>query len=157
MRIGFFDVVTASVEGMYAPSGYSNSSASYIEFTIGAGLSSPAFRLYLFECFIHLHYMETLYIDRSSAKDDQRFKDFLISVPVKFNFKFFSQQGAVWTAPVYSRNELYLIQEDDRQIRVDNFGYALGVEALFIKHIYLNTNILYSNYFQFRFIIGYRF
>lgn len=155
-RLGLYNIITLSAEGMIWPVNSKNNypSESFLNYNLGFGLSSSSINLSILEIFLHIHYLENLYLNRSEQKSDKRFKNLLIGLPFRYEI---AKTFKVWVAPVYVWNESEYF-ESQTFIRSKNLpGIAFGLDALLFKHVYFNLNGVYTDYFQPNIVAGYRF
>jgi hypothetical protein len=155
-RLGLYDVISISLETMVWPVNSSKNypGESFLNYTLGIGLSSQLINLFIFEIFIDIHYLENMYLDRSDQKSDKRFRDLLVGTPIRFQFL---KSYTIWLAPVYVWNESEYFEDQTYTRSSNSLGVSIGVDALLFKHLYLNFNTIYAEYFKPRLTVGYRF
>lgn len=155
-RIGLYDIVTFSVEAMLLPVTSSSNypGESYLNYTFGIALSSPTLDFYIFDLFINIHYLDNLYLDRSEQKNDKRFRDIDITVPVRYRFL---NQYSLWIGPFYNWNAADYFEDQTNSQDSQSLGFSFGADALLFDHIYLNLNIRYLDKALPNIVVGYRF
>jgi hypothetical protein len=155
-RLGLYDIITVSVEGMVWPVNSSNNypGGSFLNYALGISLSSPSIQLLFLELFLHMHYLENLYLDRSEQKSDKRFRNLLFGIPIRFKIV---KSFTIWLAPVYVWNESEYFEDQTYSRSLKSPGVSIGLDALLFEHFYLNFNTIYTDYFQPHIIAGYRF
>ena len=156
IRMGIFDYITLSAEGMVWPVSSSNNAPgeSFLNYTFGLGLSSPKIKLSFFDFFIHFHYLDNLYLDRSSLKHDKRFRDLKIGIPLRYHFQ---KEYAIWLAPVYIWNVSAYIEEQTYTRSINSAGISVGLDAFFYEHIYINLSLSYTEHILPGINAGFRF
>jgi hypothetical protein len=154
--MGLYNVLTLSVEAMVWPVNSSKNypGESFINYTLGLTLSSPAIKLLFLEVYLNIHYLENMYLDRSDQKYDKRFRDVILGIPFRYKF---SKLFAIWLGPVYVWNESNYFEDQTYNRSTNTSGISLGLDALIAKHIYLNLNIRFADYSLPNIIAGYRF
>jgi hypothetical protein len=132
-RLGLYDIITVSVEGMVWPVSSSNNypGGSFLNYAL-----------------------ENLYLDRSEQKSDKRFLNLLFGIPIRLKIV---KSFTIWLAPVYVWNESEYFEDQTHSRSLKSPGVSIGLDALLFKHIYLNFNTIYTDYFQPHIIAGYRF
>jgi len=155
-RLGLYNVITASVEGMIWPVNSTNNypGESFLNYTIGFGISSASINLSKLEIFFQIHYLENLYLDRSEQKSDKRFKDLLFGIPIRYEI---IKAFTIWVAPVYVWKDSEYFESQTYKKSKNAPGISFGLDMLLFKHIYLNINGEYSDYFQPNVVVGFRF
>jgi hypothetical protein len=155
-RVGLYDIITLSAEGMMWPvnSSINYPGGSYYNYTFGFGFSSPTSKLLIFDIYLNFHYLHNLYLDISVQKSDKRFRKVMIGAPIRVRIL---KSIALWMAPVYVWYQATYF-EDQTYTRSSQLpGVSIGLDALLFKHFYLNINTIYTDYFQPQVIAGYRF
>jgi hypothetical protein len=155
-RMGLYDIITSSVEFMIWPVTSSSNypGESFLNYTFGMSLSTPSINLIILDAFINLHYLENMYLDRSEQKNDKRFREIQIALPFRYQLL---KHYAIWIAPVYLWNNSVYFEGQDFSRSRDTAGISFGLDALLFKHIYVNLNIQYTNYYLPNIVAGYRF
>lgn len=155
-RMGVYDILSLAVESMVWPvnSGSNYPGESFLNYTLGMTLASPNIRILLFDAFVNIHYLQNMYLDQSVQKKDKRFINIVISVPFRYQFY---KRYAIWIAPAYLWNESDYLEDRTYSRLKDSAGILFGADALFLKHIYLNLNVTYTDYFLPNIVAGYRF
>jgi hypothetical protein len=155
-RMGVYDILSLAVEFMVWPV---NSASNYpgeafLNYTLGMTLSSTNIRILFFDAYVNIHYLQNTYLDQSDQKKDKRFSNMVISVPFRYQFY---KRYAIWIAPAYNWNESDYFEDQTYSRLKDSAGIIFGADALFFKHIYLNLNVIYTDYFLPNIVAGYRF
>jgi hypothetical protein len=155
-RMGLFDIITFSTEFMIWPVTSSSNypGESFLNYTLGASLSSPRIKLIFLDLFLNMHYLENMYLDRSNQKNDKRFREVQIALPLRFRFL---KQYAIWVAPVHIWTESEYFEDQTYSRSTDSPGISFGLDALLFKHVYVNLNISYTDYYLPNIVAGYRF
>jgi hypothetical protein len=155
-RAGVFDMVTVLAEGMVWPvSSESNyPGESFLNYTFGLALSSRSIVLLDFDIFLHIYYLDNLYLDRSDSKNDKQFRDLLLALPVRYHFL---KKYSIWFAPVYSWNDAAYFEDQTYTRSNKSGGVSFGFDALFYEHVYLNLGFTYIEYFLPGISAGFRF
>jgi len=155
-KFGLYDIVTLSVEGMVLPvtSKSNYPGQSYLNYTFGIALSSPTIDFFVFDLYLNIHYLDNLYLDRSDQKNDKRFRNVQVDLPIRYRLM---KHYTVWIGPLYNWNETNYFK-DQTYFRSNNSpGITFGVDALLFKHIYLNITVRYIDSFLPNMVAGFRF
>lgn len=155
-RMGLYDIVTFSVEGMVWPVNSSSNypGESFLNYTLGMTITSPSVEVLLFDIYTNLHYLENMYLDRSDQKYDKRFRDISIGIPIRYQF---AKNYAIWFAPLYLWSESIYFEDQQYNRSTDRSGLSFGLDVRIIQHIYLNINLKYTDYFLPNIVAGFRF
>jgi hypothetical protein len=158
-RIGFYDVLSVSTEGMLftVSSPSRHSSGSFWNLTMGLGLSSISYKISYFNISFHIHYLENLYIDRSEEKSDKRFRNMLVGIPLRYRITKNWYNLSIWIGTVYFWEHSEYLEDRKYSRSINSPGVSIGLDALISKHLYLKISTIYSDYFQPQISIGYRF
>ena len=158
LRIGLFDVISISMEGMlFLVSSNGYTSGPFWNLTLGVGISSISYKIAKFNVSFQIHYLENLYIDTSEKKSDKIFTNILIGIPVRYQSSEHWHNLTFWIAPVYIWENSEYFEDRKYSRSINDPGISIGLEALVSKHFYLHINTVYSDFFQHQITIGYRF
>ena len=159
LRVGLDDLLSVSIEGMafnvYPPG--EHSSGSYLNLTMGCGLSSVSYKVINFRGSVQIHYLENLYLDRSTKKSDKKFTALLLGIPVRYQITRYGPNFSVWFAPVFKWEKSRYFDDPYYSKSSKHAGFSIGLDALIFDHLYLNIHTVYTNFFQPHLTIGYRF
>jgi hypothetical protein len=155
-RMGLYDILTLSVEGMIWPVNSSTNypGESFLNYSLGMTVTSPSIEILALDVYFNLHYLENMYLDRSDQKHDKRFRDVNIGVPFRYQF---TKNYGIWIAPIYLWCESVYFEDQQYSSSSGRSALSFGLDALLIKHIYLNVNLKYSDYFLPNIVAGFRF
>jgi hypothetical protein len=155
-RIGLYDIITLSAEGMVWPVTSSSNypGESFLNYTLGMSLSSPTIKLIFLDLYVNMHYLENMYLDRSDQKNDKRFREVQIAIPFRYRFL---KHYTLWVAPIYIWNDSVYYEDQTNSRSTDSPGITFGLDALVFKHVYMNVNVQYTDYYLPNIVAGYRF
>ena len=158
-RVGLYDLLSVSIEGMaftVSPPG-EHSSGSFLNLTMGCGLSSVSYKVINFKVSVQIHYLENLYLDRSTKKSDKIFTTLLLGFPIRYKIDSDKPTLFVWFAPVFKWEKSEYFEDQYYSELSEKFGISIGLDLLIFEHLYLNMHTVYTNFFQPHLTIGYRF
>jgi hypothetical protein len=133
----------------------------YRRYTIGGGLAATAYRRGAFRIDVSGHYSEIFDHDRSENRLHKNLRDLTIAVEVEGFFSVDDQPIILWAGPVfvYNQSRQYPWQsttpvKDDTS---DNFGFAIGVNTVLLKHVSAFGHLVYADTFRPRTGLGVQF
>lgn len=162
VKYGLCKWLTLSVEGPF-PWGISKRfpDRDYQHFKFGSGITSRIFTVNDFRFLLSLHYNERFSFDRSESRYHKYTRGIVGCVQIERAFSAKGQCAIFWLSPAYVYDEMiqykygsYIAVSDKS---MGNLGFAGGVNLVLFKHIESFSHIVYANFVQPRFGIGYRF
>jgi outer membrane protein assembly factor BamA len=160
VKYGFYDWLTCSVEGssfaspdkQYPERDYKDSHAG-----LGVGVMVLADRN--MSIALGLHYDQTYNHDRSPSEYDKFEQSFYAGTEFCKTFYMTSVEISTFIVPAFVWDEVTQTPPGVtfRDVSINNFGLATGVDFLIFSHIQFTAQVVYANYWQPRYNIGYVF
>ncbi len=160
IKYGVYPSVTFSAEGII----YDNPSErfpdrDYRSYVFGVGITAGGLDFAGISPTFSLHYNEKLSLDRSRDRFHKSTRGIIGSMQLEYKFDIYDQNLRIWLGPAYVYDMVYhyptAVTISSKS--VDNFGFICGVNILFVKHFDCFAHVVYANYFQSRYGIGFRF
>lgn len=132
----------------------------YKDYSMGLGLSTHLLRIKNINISFSASISRILSHDRSVYQHDKIQDDYSFMIQTERTFIIKNQKIKPFFGPVYVKNILYDYNDFYTEVKgksVRNFGFASGVNIILFNHIDCFSHIVYVNYFQPRFGIGYIF
>jgi hypothetical protein len=160
LRYGITEFLTFSFEGFVGK----NSSDAYInrnyyDYRLGLGFGLKILSISDLKIMFGIHYLENLNFDKSKNNHNKLQKSFITALGVQQSVNFSSIELLVFVYPTFVIDKVfdYTPRYHYRGASLNNFGVITGTDFLAFKHFHFIAEILYADYFQPRFGIGYIF
>ena len=160
LRYGIIEWLTVSFEGFIGKKGQDNfPNRNYHSYSLGFGSAIKIITIDNFKIMFGIHYIENLDFDKSESNYHKLQKSFITALGVHQYFNFSFMESFIFVYPVYVQDKVYdyspRFHSNDKSL--NNFGVIIGVDLLAYHHFHFIAEILYADYFQPRFGIGYIF
>jgi hypothetical protein len=131
----------------------------YRSYVFGVGITAGGLDFAGIGPVFSLHYNERLGFDRSEDRYHKNTRGIICAIQLERKFNIYDQDIRIWLGPAYVYDILfhYPGHVSMSSKSVNNFGFICGINILFIKHFDCFAHIVYANYFQPRYGIGFRF
>ena len=161
-RYGVNRWLTVSGEGIIAQWDFDPSlEGDFRAFVIGAGITARLARISSYDLDVVIRYVERFDFDSSVNREHLDIQGTTVAVLVEHSYKVGKNVANVWIGPGYFFDQLtyyhqYWIRAD-RQRSYRNLGFDIGANAVLFNHVKPYLYVVYADYLQPRFGIGYVF
>lgn len=160
VRYGFTEWLTGSLEGFIGRMGKDNfPNRNYYSYRLGCGLGIEIFEIDDYKLMLGIHYLENLDFDKSESNYHKAQTSLVTTLGINKTFIFEPVELIIFVYPAFVQDKVYEYTPrfDYSDTSVNNFGVIVGTDVLAYEHYRLIAEILYANYWQPRFGLGYIF
>jgi len=161
-RYGVKRWLTISGEGLIAQWDYDPSlEGDFRAFVIGAGITARLARIRSYDLDVVIRYVERFDYDSSVHREHLDIRGTTVAVLVEHSYEVGKNVANVWIGPGYFFEQFtyyhqYWIRAD-RQRSYRNLGFDIGANIVLIDHVKPYLHLVYADYLQPRFGVGYLF
>jgi hypothetical protein len=160
LRYGITDWLTVSFEGFIGKMEQDNfPNRNYHSYRLGFGSAIKIITIDKSKIIFGIHYIENLDFDKSESNYHKLQKSFITALGVQQYFNFSFMESFIFIYPVYVQDKVfeYTPRFHTSDTSLNNFGVIVGADFLAYHHFHFIAEILYADYYQPRFGIGYIF
>lgn len=129
--------------------------------SVGVGITGRFFKKGNFSMAVAYHYHEDFSFDRSRDRYHKNTRNRVCSFQFEYTVIYLRQNATIWIAPAYISDDIIqypynsYVRFENKSI--NNIGFIFGGNILLLNHIEVFSHILYADFFQYRYGIGYQF
>jgi hypothetical protein len=132
----------------------------YYDYVFGIGITAGGVSFKGVCPALSVHYNERLSFDRSEFRYHKNTRGIIGAIQLEREFNMWNQNIRIWLGPAFVYDIIYQYPTNGSIVLCkskNNFGFICGTNILFIKHFDCFAHVVYANYWQPRFGIGFRF
>jgi len=161
-RYGVNRQLTISGEGMIAQWDFDPSlEGDFRVFVIGAGMTAGLGRIKGYRFAVVIRYVERFDFDSSVHREHLDIQGTTVAVLVERSYTLGNNAADLWAGPGYFFDEFTYYHRDwiraDTQRSYRNLGFDVGADIVLINHVKPYLYLVYADYLQPRFGVGYVF
>jgi hypothetical protein len=163
MKYGLGERLNLSAEGFIADGdgGVKYPDRNFRYYHVGCGVLFRIHEISSLRIALAVSYGENLWFDTSRSQYHKQTKSVMAALQVERTFLIAEQIATLWGGPAYISDELIEYPWGSYQgVRLESyndFGAVFGIDFLILDHIHIAPYLVYADYFQPRFAVGYRF
>lgn len=162
LRYGVCRWATIGFEGLVSTVNHHGfDGLDYRRYSVGGGIAAIAYRHGTFRVDVSGYYSEIFDHDRSENHFHKNLRDLTFVIQAEKFFTVDEQTVILWAGPafVYNQSRQYPWQSTDpvKDDTFNNFGFALGVNAVLFEHISTFAHLVYADTFRPRVGVGVQF
>lgn len=160
LRYGITEFLTFSFEGFVGKNSADNfPDRNYYDYRLGLGFGLKIISISNLNIMFGIHYLENLNFDKSENNYNKLQKSLITALGVQQSINFSSMDLLVFAYPTFVIDKVfeYTPLFHSSGTSLNNFGVIVGADLLAYEHFHFIAEVLYADYYQPRFGVGYIF
>ena len=160
LRYGITGYLTFSFEGFVGKNTADNfPNRNYYDYRLGLGFGLKIISINDLKFMFGIHYMENLNFDKSGYNYNKLQQSLITALGVQQSINFSTMELLLFVYPTFVMDKAfeYTPRFHSSATSLNNFGVIVGADLLAYEHFHFIAEILYADYYQPRFGVGYIF